>query len=163
MATLRVRLQGDLGNITHEALLSALRDTQAILIELDTAISGRKGGTLDWVVAGLREGSAELAISPRSRVLDHDYWPEVVSTYVDSIARLEHQVAGLFQNGSDEFAARSFIVRHQHSLHNVCSSGMVNVTRVPLPGSLLSEMLPQCCSTSRFVMARPSPVPSLAP
>ena len=91
MATLRVRLQGDLGNITLEALLSALRDTQAILIELDTAISGRKGGTLDWVVAGLREGSAELAISPRSRVLDHDYGPEVVSTYVDSIARLEHE------------------------------------------------------------------------
>ena len=63
MATLRVRLQGDLGNITLDALITALRETQAILEELDTAISGEKKGSLDWVVAGLREGSAELAIS----------------------------------------------------------------------------------------------------
>ncbi len=91
MATLRVRLQGDLGNITLDALITALRETQAILEELDTAISGEKKGSLDWVVAGLREGSAELAISPRTRLADRDCGPEVIATYVTSVARLEQQ------------------------------------------------------------------------
>src|ERR1019366_8601159 len=82
---------------------------------------------------------------------------------LNPVASLEHRMTALFQNGPDQFTARGFIVRYQHSLHNVCSNGILNVKQVPLPGSLFSEILPPCWSTSRFVIARPSPVPSCPP
>ena len=38
----------------------------------------------------------------------------------------------------------------------------VKVNRLPFPNSLSNEILPPCCSTRRFVIASPNPVPSLA-
>ncbi len=45
----------------------------------------------------------------------------------------------------------------------VCPKGTVNVKRLPLPGSLSSQMRPPCSSTSRFVIGKPNPVPSRIP
>src|SRR5437870_11879924 len=41
------------------------------------------------------------------------------------------------------------------------TAGRVKVNRLPFPGSLSSEIFPPCCSTRRFVIASPNPVPSL--
>jgi len=45
----------------------------------------------------------------------------------------------------------------------MAASGIVNVNRLPTPGSLASQMLPPCSSTSRLVMGSPKPVPSRMP
>ena len=41
--------------------------------------------------------------------------------------------------------------------------GRVKLNRLPFPNSLSIQMRPPCCSTRRFVIARPSPVPSRMP
>src|SRR5579883_2492430 len=85
-----------------------------------------------------------------------------------AVGGLDYRVARFFENGAHQLAAGGFVVSDQHGFHActpaaIPSTGIVNVNRLPLPGSLTTEMVPPCSSTSLFVIARPNPVPSRTP
>ena len=93
-----------------------------------------------------------------------------------------HNPVFRFQVAGEKLAGGSFVIHNQNQrffaagtyrnrgLNRFCQleqrfeavldpAGRVKVNRLPLPGSLSSEIAPPCCSTRRFVMASPNPVP----
>lgn len=65
--TLRIVVEGNLGDITVEALVRALDGTVAILNQLDVVTVGQSTPSLTWYVTGLREGSAAIELRARPR------------------------------------------------------------------------------------------------
>src|SRR6185295_18551015 len=86
-----------------------------------------------------------------------------------AVAGLENLITGVFQNRPDQLPPGLPIVRHQHFFHGRCAfrpgsvTGSVTKNVLPFPGRLSTRMVPPCCSTRRFVMAKPNPVPSRTP
>ena len=60
--------------------------------------------------------------------------------------------------GHDQWAGR--FVRQARTWDRPEPAGRVKVNRLPFPNSLSTEIWPPSCSTSRFVIASPKPVPS---
>lgn len=91
MATLRFEVKGQLGSITLRGFLTAVESALRILGDYDAAISGKVGGTLDWIITDVSTGSLRIATQSRSRLEDKNYGPEVAARFIDGWASIERQ------------------------------------------------------------------------
>jgi len=91
MATLRFQLEGEPHGITVDAFVGAVTDWFKVLTDIDTAISGQSGGSLQWVVANLATGSLVLDAESRSKLPDRNYDTEVVRAAIAGLRRLEQE------------------------------------------------------------------------
>lgn len=91
MATLRVTVQGRLGEMSALTVAAVLQRSIRVLQNLDRRISGRSGGTAEWVIAGLSEGSASflLASRPRPKVIE-DVGSLAVYRFTGGITQIEN-------------------------------------------------------------------------
>ena len=89
MAPLRLRIVGELGQISLRGFLTALDSTLSVLRDLDSGVSREPSGSLDWVVTNLSVGSLCLEVEPRSRFEDKNVGPEVVAAFVAGLGQIE--------------------------------------------------------------------------
>ena len=94
MARLHLTVEGELGNIALDLLALMLERSHSILRRLDCAVSGEQTGTMQWVVAGIKEGDSRT-IELRNRVMrgEEDYGVQVGELYVEGIRCIETQGA----------------------------------------------------------------------
>lgn len=102
---MQVRLTGDLGTISVLALRDVLSSTVALLNELDPSI-GRGDLHRDWVVTGLAEGSACVAIAAA-----HSEGELALPRALEAVRELHERPA--IPLGANEFAVRKVIKLHQ--------------------------------------------------
>src|SRR3989454_4212812 len=80
--------------------------------------------------------------------------------------RLEQAVAGCLEDIAEELHVLLVVLDDEdlRACHvEVASDGSVKTKALPSPGSLSTQILPPCNSTSRFESASPRPVPSRCP
>ena len=89
MALVTLTVQGQLRDISLDAFLLVLRESHAILKELDRAASQQRNGTLTWGISGLKAGSA--VVEAQSRVIrgEEDFGPQVARSFVDGIHTIQ--------------------------------------------------------------------------
>ncbi len=102
---MQVRLTGDLGAISVLALRDVLSSTVSLLNELDPS-AGRSGLHRDWVVTGLAEGSACVAIAAA-----HPEGELALPRALEAVRELHERPA--IPLGANEFAVRKVIKLHQ--------------------------------------------------
>lgn len=74
-----------------DVFLDAVRSSLDALRELDSAISMRRRGTLQWVIGALHKGSpATMTIRAVPVSEDRDFSAEIVSTFLDGLESLMH-------------------------------------------------------------------------
>ncbi len=90
MTKLRVSFKGHLGQMSATSFSAILTQSLRVLGYIDRRISERRGGSIDWVIAGVRQGSVvlELAARPRPGVT-HDMSGQVVRGFVGGIEIIE--------------------------------------------------------------------------
>lgn len=91
MASVRFKLDGDLGEITVKAFLGAAKSWLDVMADIDVAISHRSTGSLDWVVTNLTTGSLCMEMESRSRVIDMNVGAEVAREAVHGLQLLEQE------------------------------------------------------------------------
>lgn len=89
MATIRLKIQGNLGTISLRTLVASIDNELSILSDLDSAISGKRKPTLDWVVTGLEAGSVCVLADSVSKHEDIDIGPQVVENCVRGLRQIE--------------------------------------------------------------------------
>ncbi len=87
MATLRLRILGELGAVHVRTLLSVVQNSFEILRELDAVLSGLPKGSVEWVVTDLRTGSLDVEIESRAKQGQPNLGAAVVEAFV---AGFEH-------------------------------------------------------------------------
>ncbi|MGW5064247.1 hypothetical protein ACWEQ2_44490 [Streptomyces sp. NPDC004096] len=102
---MQVRLTGDLGAISVLALRDVLSSTVSLLNELDPS-AGRSDLHRDWVVTGLAEGSACVAIAAA-----HPEGELALPRALEAVRELQERPA--IPLGANEFAVRKVIKLHQ--------------------------------------------------
>ncbi len=91
MATLRITVKGNLGQISATYFAVIIQRSIKILHSLDKRLSQKKGGTLQWVIAGLGEGSGHIDLATRIRKGDVDYAPQVKRVFTGGIRCIQEQ------------------------------------------------------------------------
>ncbi|MFS7879111.1 hypothetical protein ACEYXF_38080 [Streptomyces asiaticus] len=102
---MQVRLTGDLGEISVLALRDVLSNTVSLLNELDPS-AGQDDVQRDWVVTGLNEGSACVAIAAA-----HPEGERALPRALEAVRELHDRPA--IPLGANEFAVRKVIKLHQ--------------------------------------------------
>lgn len=87
--TLTIRIGAEHGNVTVSSLLHVLKDTLVILRDIDSRISQSGHATLRWEVINASLNSPLTLTITGTPVADEAYNPNVASTYVDGVRRLE--------------------------------------------------------------------------
>jgi hypothetical protein len=91
MATLHLQLQGEPRGITIDAFVTAVTNWFKVVTDIDTAISGQPGGSLEWVVANLATGSLVVEAESHSKLPNQNYDTEVVRAAITGLRRLEEE------------------------------------------------------------------------
>lgn len=94
MAALRIEIKGPVGRISLRTFLGTIRNTFAILAELDSAMSGRPEGTMEWVVSDLSMGSIVVEVQSslrRSRQPLPDVASGVAASFVKGFDIVERE------------------------------------------------------------------------
>lgn len=91
MATLRITLRGSLGQISAKSLAAVLNRSLDILRDLDLRLSEQRGGSLDWVIAGVGEGSLYVDLGTRIKKGDRDFGPRVHDTFTNGIRVIKEE------------------------------------------------------------------------
>ncbi len=118
--TLRIVLEGNLGDITVEALIRALDGTVAILNQLDVVTAGQSMPSLTWYVTGLTEGSAAVEMRARPKTDKRRRQP------ADQVDLARALVAGLHQLENRDDVPERFVdtsVRRVGTLGRILSEG----------------------------------------
>lgn len=90
MATVRIKIDGQPGQVTLAAFLGVVSNVGRILAELDAAISEQPHGSLDWVVDDLFTGSLGAELRSEPRTLDReDAGAAVVRAFVGGWQTIE--------------------------------------------------------------------------
>ncbi|TAK22564.1 MAG: hypothetical protein EPO26_10940 [Chloroflexota bacterium] len=89
MATIRLILEGDPGNISFHSFVTVVNSSLKIVTELDAAISREHGGLLEWKISDLTAGSLIIEARSFSRADDRDPGPEVARAFVEGMRQIE--------------------------------------------------------------------------
>jgi hypothetical protein len=89
MAELTLTIQGTPGTVSLRAFLRAFESELQILSDLDSAISGKVQGSVEWVVTDLRLGSLAATVKPISRDDTLNVGPRVVQVFADGMRVIE--------------------------------------------------------------------------
>ena len=89
MASVELRVTGDLGEMEFPAVLSLLQKGYALLVGVQTEVLGTRAASVRWTLVGLREGSAGtvLKAAPTAEVSDEDL-SRVIEAYRSGAAEL---------------------------------------------------------------------------
>ena len=111
MARVTLAVQGKLGDMSLDSFLRVLKESHAILAELDRAVSQQRNGTLRWVVSGLSTGS--VVVEAESRVIrgETDFGPQVTERFVDGIHTIQTEAITPALFSLDSLTAMRRIVR----------------------------------------------------
>lgn len=91
MATLRIRIRGEVGQISPSSLTTVLNRSLEVLHDLDLRLSEEYGGSLRWVVAGVGEGSIYFDLGTRIKKGDRDFAVQVHDTYTNGLQIIKNQ------------------------------------------------------------------------
>jgi hypothetical protein len=72
VSRLRLRIEGEAGEVTLRAFVDILNRARYILGDLDSAISERPRGSLEWYISDLAVGSAVAVVESRPKVPEAD-------------------------------------------------------------------------------------------
>lgn len=113
MAKVEFTIQGPPGAVTMRALLRAFSNQLSILNDLDSVLSQRPSGLLDWYVVDLRMGSAVAAIQSGYRDDDdvisvpHNHDRKVATVYRNGLRVIEREgLSPAYYTDRDLVAAR---------------------------------------------------------
>ena len=90
---LRIRVQGNLGEIPADTFVSAINNTLRVLRDLDRRSSSDRRGTLQWVISGLSGGSTVVELDTVVMRGDEDFSELVHRKYVSGIERIARERA----------------------------------------------------------------------
>lgn len=135
MTTLRLRLEGEKGAIKFDSLVGAMNRALLMLRDVDSVISARRRGSLDWIVEDLTMNSpspvAVLRSVPRFEGVDERTAERVSAGFVSALetaetgealpaylsdiglTHLEYLAGGLRKNGATRFEATFVEQNHQ--------------------------------------------------
>lgn len=150
--TLRIVLEGHLGEITAEALIRALDGTVAILNQLDVVTAGQSAPSLTWYVTGLHEGSATIELRARPRKDKRRRQP------ADQVDLARTLVAGLDQLETRDEVPERFVdksVRRVGALGRILTEGASGLTIEGPPPASPDDQRPRTAHVSE-VSARHS-------
>jgi hypothetical protein len=81
---LSLTIQGKLGHIPFSTFATMARNSCDILEELDSAVSQRPRGSLEWFISGVSTlASVTITVEPRSHVKGVDHSPKVAELFVN--------------------------------------------------------------------------------
>ncbi len=127
MTKLTLKVEGERGQVLLQDVLGRFKSSLAILRELDSALSGRPRGALDWYVEDLSANGklvAEIFSTPKTGKYE-DIGPEVTHQFIrglgvveqepgvppffseSAVANVERLAAGLGKRGAMGFGAQS--------------------------------------------------------
>ena len=86
MATLQVKVKGEIGQLSASSFAAILRRSLDVLQDLDRRMSETSRGTVDWVISRIVEGSINLDITSRPRRgIEDDYGTRAVKGFTNGI------------------------------------------------------------------------------
>ena len=86
MATLQVKVKGEIGQLSASSFAAILRRSLDVLQDLDRRMSETSRGTVDWVISRIGEGSINLDITSRPRRgIEDDYGTRAVEGFTNGI------------------------------------------------------------------------------
>lgn len=91
MARLRLTIRGQPGQISINSFITVIKESLAILRELDRAVSHEQLGTLRWVVSDLGLGSTYVEAESRVIRGDEDFGPRVHQYFVNGVSQVERE------------------------------------------------------------------------
>lgn len=91
MASLQVRIEGQIGSISLSSFVNATGSALKVLQDLDFAISRQAEGSLFWYVTGLTVGSLAVQLDSRSRFIERNYDNEIVDAFLGAMKAIETQ------------------------------------------------------------------------
>lgn len=112
MATLRVVIKGELGQISARSLASVLQHSLYVLRSLDHRISERPKGTLHWVVENIGHGSSiDVLLGTRVVHGDRDFSSDVHGRFAGGIQIIRREEGTPPYFSTDDVIAVREIVR----------------------------------------------------
>ena len=91
MASLVLKVKGNLGTISLSTFITVIGSSFGILNDLDTAISRQPLGSLDWIIENAYGGSVAIEIKSKARDPEIDYGEKVAETYADGLEIINTQ------------------------------------------------------------------------
>lgn len=89
MPVLQLKIQGTPRTISSKAFIKALEQWNAVLQDIDTAISGIKSGSLNWIIEDLSIGSLSVTSYAQSIIPGEDNAYQVIHNTMNGLNILE--------------------------------------------------------------------------
>ena len=138
MARIEVAIQGAHSEISASSFVFVVEKSLGILRSLDQAKSHQRGGTLNWVISRLREGSAILELESHVQSGEEDFGAEVRKLFTEGLNLATREGVTPPYYSSDDMAAVLKIIRKLATTVSL-GFGCPPMFRISLPNCLATR------------------------